>query len=416
MTFNKNIINYLKAAGFAVLLLGIEACGDGKSTDKETTEKFDSTKEEHHDHEEEAGAIELTPDQARGIGIETGLVSVRTLSGTIKVNGTLDVPPQQMLSVSAPMGGFLRSSDLLQGKHVTKGELIATLEDPAYLQLQQDYLESESQLDFLKAEYERQEELMKENINAKKTYEQARANYRSLQAKLAGLKARLHLVRIDLAKLEKGQIQPTINVYAPISGYVTEVNVNLGKYVNPTDVMFEIVDTEHLHAELTVFERDVPKLKIGQKVRFILANELKERMATVYLIGREISADRTVRIHCHLDKEDRELLPGMYLTAFVETKNELQPSLPESAVVNYEGKNYIFIKEEEEEHAKKEEGGAPHLHYKAVEVQTGVSELGYVAVILPQAIDIKSTPIVFKGAYDLLSKWKNSGEEGGHSH
>ncbi|MBO9632616.1 MAG: efflux RND transporter periplasmic adaptor subunit [Chitinophagaceae bacterium] len=415
MIFNNNIINYLKAAGFAVLLLGVEACGDGRATDKQATEKTDSTKEEHHDHEEE-GSIELTPDQARGIGIETGLVSVRTLSGTIKVNGTLDVPPQQMLSVSAPMGGFLRSSDLLQGKHVTKGQLIATLEDPAYLQLQQDYLESESQLDFLKAEYERQEELMKENINAKKTYEQAKANYRSMQAKLAGLKARLQLVRIDLAKLEKGQIQPTINVYAPISGYVTEVNVNLGKYVNPTDVMFEIVDTEHLHAELTVFERDVPKLKIGQKVRFILANELKERMATVYLIGREISADRTVRIHCHLDKEDRELLPGMYLTAFVETKNEQQPSLPEPAVVNYEGKNYIFIKEEGDEHAKTGEAGAPHLHYKAVEVQTGVSELGYVAVMLPQGIDIKTTPIVFKGAYDLLSKWKNSGEEGGHSH
>jgi len=415
MTFNKNIINLFKAASFVTLLLAMEACGDsnGKTAGKEAAGKSDSTHEEHEHEHEEGGEIELTPDQARGIGIETGTVSVRTLSGTIKVNGTLDVPPQQMLSVSAPMGGFLRSSDLLQGKHVNKGQLIATLEDPAYLQLQQDYLETASQLDFLKVEYERQEELMKENINARKTFEQAKANYRSSEARLAGLKAKLQLVKLDIAKLEKGQIQPTINVYAPISGYVTEVNVNLGKYVNPTDVMFEIVDTEHLHAELTVFERDVPKLKIGQKVRFILANELKERMATVYLIGREINADRTVRIHCHLDKEDRELLPGMYLTAFVETKNELQPSLPESAIVNYEGKNYIFIKEEEE-HVDKE-GGAPHQHFKAVEIQTGVAELGYVAVMLPQGIDTKTTPIVFKGAYDLLSKWKNSGE-GGHVH
>jgi cobalt-zinc-cadmium efflux system membrane fusion protein len=416
MTFNKNIIDLFKAASFVTLLLAMEACGDGsgKTADKVATQKSDSTKVEHEHEHEEDGEIELTPDQARGIGIETGTVSVRTLSGTIKVNGTLDVPPQQMLSISAPMGGFLRASDLLQGKHVTKGQVIATLEDPAYLQLQQDYLESVSQLDFLKAEFERQEELMKENINAKKTFEQARANYRTLEAKLAGLKARLKLVRIDMNKLEKGEIQPTVNLYAPISGYVTEVNVNLGKYVSPTDVMFEIVDTEHLHAELTVFERDVPRLKIGQKVRFILANELKERMATVYLIGREIGADRTVRIHCHLDKEDRELLPGMYLTAFVETKNEHQPSLPESAVVNYEGKNYIFIKEEEAGHDARETG-APHLHYKAVEIQTGVSELGYVAVVLPQAIDIKTTQIVFKGAYDLLSKWKNSGEAG-HAH
>ncbi|WP_206022579.1 efflux RND transporter periplasmic adaptor subunit [Pseudoflavitalea sp. G-6-1-2] len=415
MTINNNIINLFKAGAFAAALFSMEACGDSNSKAVEKEAGAKEAGQEGH-HEEGKGEVELTPDQARSIGVETGNVSVRTLSGTIKVNGTLDVPPQQMLSVSAPMGGFLRSSEMLQGKYVRKGELIATLEDPAYLQLQQDYLESASQLDFLKAEFERQEELLKENINAKKTFEQAKANYRSMQAKLAGLKAKLQLAKIDMSRLSKGEIQPTINIHAPISGYVTEVNVNLGKYVNPTDVMFEIVDTEHLHAELTVFEKDVPKLKIGQKVRFILANELKERMATVYLIGREISADRTVRIHCHLDKEDRELLPGMYLTAFVETKNEQLPSVPETAVVNYEGKNYIFIKEEEAGHDDpKKEAGAPHLHYKAVEVQTGVSELGYVAIQLPQGFDVKATPIVFKGAYDLLSKWKNSGEEG-HDH
>ncbi len=172
MTFNKNIIDLFKAASFVTLLLAMEACGDGsgKTTGQKSRPNNQTAPKEEHEHEHgEGGEIELTPDQARGIGIETGTVSVRTLSGTIKVNGTLDVPPQQMLSISAPMGGFLRASDLLQGKHVTKGQVIATLEDPAYLQLQQDYLESVGQLDFLKAEFERQEELMKENINAKKT-------------------------------------------------------------------------------------------------------------------------------------------------------------------------------------------------------------------------------------------------------
>lgn len=387
-----------------VIGIGLLAACGGNGEAPEKVAREDSS------HHEETLTVVLTPEQELTAGIATGLVEYRTLSGTIKVNGTLDVPPQQMVSISAPMGGFLRSSELLQGKHVHKGEVIATLQDPAYIQLQQDYLEAVSQQEYLKAEYERQEELATENINARKTLQQAKANYLSMQAKAAGLKAKLKLVNIHPAQLEKGEIQSFINVYAPISGYVTEVNVNLGKYVNPTDVMFEIVDTEHLHAELTVFEKDVPLLKVGQKVRFVLANENKERMATVYLVGREISNDRTVRVHCHLDREDKNLLPGMYLTAFVETKNMQLPAVPEQAIVNYEGTDYIFMVEAGEGNAQQDH------HYKAIPVKAGIKELGYVEVLLPKEFAIATTKVVVKGAYDLLGKLKNSDSEEGHAH
>jgi cobalt-zinc-cadmium efflux system membrane fusion protein len=353
-------------------------------------------------HEEE-WVVTLTPEQALHAGIETGPVEHRTLSGTIKVNGTLDVPPQQLVSISAPMGGFLKSSEMLQGKHVIKGEIIAIMQDPAYIQLQQDYLEAISQLEYLQADYERQEELAKENVNARKTLQQAKANYGSTQAKVKGLKEKLKLINVNMALLEKGEMQSTISLYAPISGYITAVNVNIGKYVNPTDVMFEIVDTEHLHAELTVFEKDVPLLRIGQKVRFVLANENQDRMATVYLIGREISTDRTVRVHCHLDREDRNLLPGMYLTAFVETHNRQLPAVPEQAIVSFEGIDYLFT----EEAGDKKEG----VRYKAVPVKTGVKELGYVELVLPPSFDTAHSKVVLKGAYDLLGKLKNSESE-----
>lgn len=372
-----------------------------------TETKAAASKEEPKEHADEAMHVTLTPEQLTTAGIETASITRRTLSGTIKANGTLDVPPQQLVSIAAPMGGFLKSSDLLQGKHVNKGAIIAIMQDPSYIQLQQDYLENISQLEYLQADLERQETLAKENINAQKALQLARSNFQTTQARVKGLTAKLRLINIHPEQLKKGEIQSTIYLYAPISGYVTEVNVNVGKYVSPTDIMFEIVDTEHLHAELTVFEKDVPKLKIGQKVRFILANETTERMATVYLIGREISADRTVRIHCHLDKEDRELLPGMYLTAFVETKNRLLPALPEPAVVAYEGKQYIFIEDGKE--------GALH-RYKAMEVKTGVAELGYVELVLPPGFDWQQTKVVTKGAYDLLSKWKNGESEEGHGH
>lgn len=178
------------------------------------------------------------------------------------------------------------------------------------------------------------------------------------------------------------------------------------------------MDTEHLHAELTVFEKDVLKLKIGQKVRFTLANEDKERMATVYLIGREISADRSVRIHCHIDKEDTELLPGMYLKAMVEIGGAEVAALPNEAIVDFQGKRYIFIPFEEKSNVEKKDKESDHeeegQHFAMTEIKTGNSELGYTELILSEGLS-DDTSVVIKGAYAILSKIKNSEEEE-HAH
>lgn len=237
------------------------------------------------------------------------------------------------------------------------------------------------------------------------------------------MKAKLQLLNISTAKLEKDGIQQTISLVSPISGYVTKVNTNIGAFVNSTDVLIEIVNTEHLHAELTVFEKDVPLLKIGQRVLFTLANENEQRTATVHLIGREISTDRTVQVHCHLELEDRELIPGMYLKAVVERDSARVSALPEEAIVTYSGKSYIFIgaaPEAEHEHAEAsaEKGGEKHEaehHFEMIEITTGEAEQGYVEVILPETFDRKAN-IVIKGAYNLLAKMNNNEEEGGHAH
>jgi len=380
-----------------------------------------------HHHEEEENTAVLTEAQQKNAGIMLGKIERKQISGTIKVNGVLDVPPQQLVSVSVPLGGFLKSTDLLQGSRARKGQLIAVIENPEYIQLQQDYLDAKAHLEFSEAEYTRQQELAKENVNAQKTLQQAKTDYLSWLAKKNGLQEKLKLININLSALEEGKISSTGFVYSPINGYVTEVNVNIGKFVGPGDVLFEIVDTEHLHAELTVFEKDVPKLRIGQKVRFMLANETLDRMATVYLIGRKINQDRTVRIHCHIDKEDRELLPGMYLKANVETGGNLVTALPDEAIVTFEGKKYIFIptSEAEEKHHDQEtdndtpeEHDHPHeagQHFTMQEIQTGYQELGYTEVYLPENLT-EDTPVVVKGAYAILSKIKNSEEEGGHVH
>lgn len=394
-----------------VLLFAVMGCGS--KTDPEV-----GTEEEHHD--EESNTVELSEAQFKNAGIELYTVERKQISGTIKVNGVLDVPPQQLVSISAPLGGFLKNTTLLQGTHVRKGEVIATIENLDFIQIQQDYLEAKSQVELTKADYERQQQLASENVNSAKSLQQSKTTFVTWQAKLNGLTEKLRILNISTTSVDAGTLKSSINLYSPINGYVTEVNVNIGKYVSPTDVLFEIVDTEHLHAELIVFEKDVRKLKIGQKVRFTLANESKERMATIHLIGREISTDRTIQIHCHIDQEDKELLPGMYLKAAVETGGAQVPALPDEAIINFQGKKYIFVvaaDHVEEPNEKKSAESEQHeegTHFTMIEIEIGNSELGYTEVKLPENFNQESK-IAVKGAYSLLSKMKNSEEEG-HAH
>lgn len=351
--------------------------------------------------------VTLTQAQYLSAGIKVGKVVKRNLSGTLKVNGILDVPPQNMVSISAPFGGFVKSTALLQGMKVKKGDVIAVLENEAFITLQQDYLENKSRYEYLTLEYNRQKELSQEEISATKTFQQITAEYKGIKARLKGLEQKLAMIGINAASFSEEKITRNAVIYAPINGYVTAINVNIGKYVNPTDVMFEIADTEHLHAELTVFEKDVTHLKKGQKIHFFLPNEEeKERNASVFLIGRQISPDRTIRVHAHLDQEDKDLIPGMYISALIEMNENQVDALPDKAIIASEGKKYIFIQKDTD---KKE-----NITFEMVEVQTTGSENGYTGLILPKNLNLDLAQVVTEGAYSLISVKTN--DDQGHSH
>lgn len=395
---NKNILMKINFYILLLLVIGFFSCGE---YDTGQSLQPDSTADNKHEHDEIANKVTLTEIQYKTAGITLGSIEPRQISGTFQANGVLDVPPQQKVSISIPFGGFLKQTNLLQGMRVKRGQLLAVIENPDYVQMQQDYLEAKSQLEFAREDYHRQQELAKENVNARKTLQQALSSFNTLTARVAGLREKIKASGINFQAVEKGDIQSSINIYSPINGFVTKVNVNIGKFVNSADVLFEIVDTEHLHAELTVFEKDVPKLEVGQKLRFILGNDTHERSAKVYLIGREIAEDRTVRVHCHIDEEDIHLLPGMYLKAIVETGNKEVNALPQSAVVDYLGKKYIFVQRAERE-------------FEMLPVYTGNSNNGYVEVEIPGDAGISKNSIVIKGAYDLLSTIKNKDSDEGH--
>jgi cobalt-zinc-cadmium efflux system membrane fusion protein len=348
--------------------------------------------------EPSSDSVSVSPQQERASGIQRGKIELRSLSGGIPVTGMLDVPPQNLVNITAPFGGFLRSTTLLQGMRVSKGQVVGVIENPEYIQLQQDYLDARSQVTYLEQEFLRQEKLAAENVNAQKTLQKSLADLESMKARKSGLGAKLLMLGINPDLLKPEEIRSTIELRSPINGFVTRVNAAIGAFVGPTDVMFTIVDTEHLHAELTCFERDIPRIHIGQKVRFQLAHEVTERTASIFLVGREINQDRTVRVHAHLDREDRELMPGMFLKAIIQTGSANVPSLPEEAVLNYEDKEVIFVQ-------------ATNGIYRMVEVTTGMRENGFVEVIVPSDVNRDADVIVIHNAYKLLSKLKSSDED-----
>lgn len=376
----KNIIILITSA---VL---IAACGS------KTTETKDAP-----DSVASINSITITDAQFKAADITFGKIEKKAMGTTIQVNGTLDVPPQNLITVSAPLGGFVKSTTLLQGMKVHKGDVLAVLENQDYIQLQQDYLDNKSKLEFAESEYNRQVELAKENVNATKTLQQSKSQFESLKAIAKGLEAKLHMINILPASLAEGSIKSTINLYAPVDGFVSQVHVNIGQFVNPTDVMFKIVNLDHIHAELQIYEKDINKIAVGQKVKFQLANTNTIRGASVFLIGKEISPERTINIHCHLDKEDPTLLPGMFVTATIETALNEVDVLPNNALLNFEGGHYVFVSTGKND-------------FKAVAISIGNSQGEFTEVKLEESFN-RESQIVVKGAFELLGLLKNTEEE-----
>jgi len=343
--------------------------------------------------------VTLTATEQQMGGVRLGTFTTRPMSGGLKVNGVLDVPPDNLASVSAPLGGFVARTELLQGSRVRTGDVLAVIRNPDFVQLQQDYLETRSQLKFARAEAERQAELYRQEVAPQKNYQRARVEYEALQVKNQAQAARLRLVGLPVG----GAIVSTAQLRAPKSGFVKAVNVSVGQSVTPNDVLFEIVNPEHLHVELTVFEKDIPQVKEQQLVRFTLGNgsASQERTAHVYLISKTISDERTVRVHAHLDREDEHLLPGTFVRAVIETNRATVPALPEKAVVQFGGQSYVFVAAD----APAQVGSTT---YRLVPVTRGASEDGYTEFHLPAAEQGKPLRFVVEGAYALLGKLKNA--------
>lgn len=318
--------------------------------------------------------------QAQG-GFRFARISQQTITQTIEARGQVEVPPSNLASVSSPLAGFVRKVDWLQGMRIRKGQILTVIDNPdVLLPMQQSYLESQARLAFLDAEYARNRTLVDAEVGAERNLQQVDAERKQLQARVAGLAAQLSAMGVAVHRLSASSLQRQVAIVAPISGVITQVNINLGKRIEPTDVLFQIVDPAHQHIELRVFEQDLPKLRKGQSVQVRFANTSERHAGVVYLVNAAIDEGQGTRVHVHLLDEavERSLVPGMHLSAEITVSEVRTLAVPTVAVGHAGEQTFLW-----------QQTGPDRV--RAVAVTVAPLNQQWVRIVNPQALDTTAT-------------------------
>jgi cobalt-zinc-cadmium efflux system membrane fusion protein len=374
-----------------------------------------SEKKENDTHEASAKAEEksegllLTQRQMDAVGIETGLIEKRNLDAIVKANGQLAVPPQNKADVSILSGGIINHIYVLEGQQVKRGQMLATIANQELIKIQQDYLAAKNNFTYIQAEYDRQTQLKAAGAGTGKSFQSSQATYNAERSRLASYQSQLKQLGISTAKISGGTIVSQFPVLSPISGTVGHVIANTGAFVQPGTSIMEVVDNSKIHCDLTVFEKDLMQVKVGQKVAFQLTNQNNQLITgTINGINKSFENEsKGVVVHAVINnKQHKNLIPGMYVTALISTGSQLTPAVPVEAVVRSQGKQYIYVVSEE----RAEKGKDKIVSFKKQEVSTGLAELGYIEIkpLNPLPENVK---IALKGAFYLESKSAGSTEE-----
>jgi len=359
------------------LTIGIVACNSSKSTEKE-----------NETIELKESVIEITASQFESSKMKLGNISTQTFTEEIKTNGYIDVPPANRAKVSAIMGGYVKKSPLLIGDKVKKGQLLLTLENPDFIEIQQNYAEISEQLTYLKSENERQKTLFEEKITSQKNYLKAESNYKSALALSNGLAKKLRLMNINPNNVKEGIITSTIGIYAPISGSVTAIFTNVGEFKSSSEVLLEIINNEHKHLELVVFEKDVLKLKEGQPILFNIPETSSNKYnAEVHLIGKSIDENRTVKVHGHLEGENEQLLVGMFVEADIITNSIQKTALPVSSILEEDNNYFVLVLNDKNEDV---------YQFEKVKITIGAKNEDWIEVVNS---NLNEKEILIKGAF-----------------
>lgn len=407
---------------FLMLPLAVASCNSKEASKSQVTTKEDD------DHEEVVTITELTDEQIKTVGIELGTIEMMNISNSAKINGNLRVPNNNKAIVAAVFGGVIHTVNVQEGDYVKKGQVIASISNPEYISTQEQYLMIKNQIAYAEQEYERQQELFNNDAGAKKNLQSAATQLKDLRTQLASLTKRLQMMSINVNTISNSNIRNGMTLVAPISGIVSNITAQIGAYVDVSSHVAEIIDNSAIHLDLQVFEKDIPEIKVGQLVNFNLTNNpSKMYSAKVYKIGSSFENDsKTISVHCNIEGDKAGLIDGMSVVGRINLAENMVMAVPTTAIVDVDGKSYIFIKTDKEleekphvhaegeEHSHDEEDKVndKNLKLEKVEIAKGSSDFGFTAIT--PIVDLpKKTIVVIKGSFFVNAKMSNTGE---HEH
>jgi cobalt-zinc-cadmium efflux system membrane fusion protein len=375
-------MKYLYTILFSLVLI---ACGNSeKKNENKPSEPLSSN------------IIVISQSQFISGKMQLGKLEEQLFNKIIKTTGMIDVPPKNKAIISSFMGGYVTKTQLLIGDKVKKGQSLVTLENPEFIELQEQYLEVSEQLNYLKSEFNRQKTLFDENITSQKNFLKAESNYKSRLAYYNGLRKKLVMLNINPSSVEKGIITSTINLYSPIDGYITKVHISNGSYISPANAIMEIIDTDHIHLELSVFEKDILNVEKGQKILFKIPEASSKSFdAEVHLVGTTIDeTTRTVNVHGHLDDEsEAHFVVGMFVDADIITNATKSLALPKDAIIEVANENFILV--------LKEKTGNIYYFEK---VKIDISNQNELSVFVLNTDNLVGKDILIKGGFMLLNE------------
>lgn len=417
-----------------ILTLAITAChnhADGHvhadgSTHSDHSHSESEEKSENHNDEE----IHLNLAQYENAEIDTGWFEKKNLSGVVNASGYTKLDPQDEADVSLPVSGIVKDVKVIEGNYVRKGQTLAIVRSIEFskmklakAQLEEELKSHQANLPYLEQENERQKMLAKEEVSAQKKFQKTTSDLAIIKSKIESIKEQIDL-QSEILEMIGPRSSSNIPITAPISGYITDVEVKIGSHTDPEQKMFSIVDNSKMHVDLLVYEKDLQKIQKGQTVRFILTNQSNQEIkGEIYNIGRSFENEsKSVAVHADIEKNDANLIPGMYINALIDINSKTVNTLPEEAIVLAEGREFIFLwsyENSEEAHNHAHATGQDHNHdeiiFERLEVKTGSRQLGHVEVI-PLGDIPPGSKIVKSGAYYLQSHLQKSAGGGGHGH
>jgi len=399
----KHISKYTVAFVIATLFSAL-SCNSPEEKNK-AAETENTTAENNTPKESKVIEAMLSAQQFEALQMQVDTLRTRSMSGFIKANGQLEVPPQNEAIITTVLGANVVSIEVIEGDKVKKGQTVAYLSHPSIIQKQTEYLTAYNNRQLLNKEFERQKTLYDAGVGSGANFQKAETAYQASTAMVNGLEAQLRQLNISAAGIQSGTIYQRISLRSPIDGFVEKVKVKTGQYVDPQTNLIEVVDTHHVHVDLMVFEKDVHKIKVGQKVRFnVQSVPGSELTAAIYSISKTFEDNpKALHVHAEIENKEGNLIPGMYVEAKIETDSNLTLAVPESAISNDAGKSFIFTVEEE--------GAAWSL--KPIEVITGAKDDNWVAITFLNPVE-KNMKIAYNNAYYIMAQMKKG--DAGHHH